>query len=452
MTFPWLPPRSVVVTLLAAISMAATTVGCGNPAAYRVAVEFDNAKGIGPGQLLKISGVNAGRVDAVTLTEQNKALVTVSVQKRFAPFYVDASCRILPEGLIGENFVECRRGSENKAQLADNPDGKGKRISVGATEVPVSLQDVINIFRAPVSERIGIVLNELGLATAGQGDNLNQTLRRANPTLKQVNSVLKLLAQNRRSVGNASRDLNVALKQISDNQSELRSLLRNGDQFVSEVNKSSQQLSSSIRASPGLLNALNGTFSELAAALTLAVPQLESFANNVSSLNKISQNSKELAAVANDSIRPFDRGAGAARSATDSLKVPVANLARTAPVYGDAVTDLNEFTKSFTAAGGVEGALRATVMLSLFSGLHDDDGHLLGIQLLDSSRCYFDKDKTLPGCSHRYGAPANGTVPINDPDRKDGYFPYPFNGAAVDPAWEKMLSGGKVTSDSGAGN
>ena len=49
--------------------------------------------------------------------------------------------------------------------------------------------------REPYRERFSIILNELGVGLAGRGEDLDAVIRRANPALKEVDEVLKLLAR-----------------------------------------------------------------------------------------------------------------------------------------------------------------------------------------------------------------------------------------------------------------
>ena len=52
-----------------------------------------------------------------------------------------------------------------------------------------------NIMREPERERLSIILNELGVGLAGRGADLNEVIRRANPALREVDEVLRLLAR-----------------------------------------------------------------------------------------------------------------------------------------------------------------------------------------------------------------------------------------------------------------
>ncbi len=124
-----------VVGVLAAIGVA-LALGTSNSGAadgtgadYKVNAIFDTAKGIIPGQVVKIAGARVGSVDDVTLTEDFKARIEMTVNGRFTPFKSDAACDIQPEGLISERFVQCDPGSPDGQALEQgrrHPDRAGR--------------------------------------------------------------------------------------------------------------------------------------------------------------------------------------------------------------------------------------------------------------------------------------------------------------------------------------
>ena len=70
-----------------------------------------------------------------------------------------------------------------RAPLPRSPRDGLPTVPLQRTTVPVSLQDVLDIFSLPVDERLSVLINELGIGTAGRGTDINAILRRANPAL-----------------------------------------------------------------------------------------------------------------------------------------------------------------------------------------------------------------------------------------------------------------------------
>ena len=155
----------------------------------RFDVIFDDARGLVAGQLVKIAGARAGTIDNVVVTPDFKARIEASVQSRFLPFHQNATCTIRPQGLIAENYLACDPGSPASPALTGRP----PTLPVTHTTEPVSLLDLFNTFNLSTRQRLTILLDELGIGTAGRGEDLNQIILRANPTLTQARQAISIL-------------------------------------------------------------------------------------------------------------------------------------------------------------------------------------------------------------------------------------------------------------------
>ena len=56
---------------------------------------------------------------------------------------------------------------------------------------------MLDILRRPARERFGLILSELGIGLTARGDDLQTTIRRGVPALRETDKVLKILADNR---------------------------------------------------------------------------------------------------------------------------------------------------------------------------------------------------------------------------------------------------------------
>src|SRR5262249_10134063 len=149
--------------LLATLTLGgATRAGADN--SYRVDALFDTAKGIIPGQIVKIAGARTGQIEDVKLQpttgHRYLARIEMTVDSRFAPFRADARCDIQPEGLISERFVQCDPGTPNAPQLTGT-DGHAPTVPLDHTAVPISLTDLFNVWRLPVRQRFTLIVNTL---------------------------------------------------------------------------------------------------------------------------------------------------------------------------------------------------------------------------------------------------------------------------------------------------
>ncbi|HZU60335.1 MAG TPA: MlaD family protein, partial [Solirubrobacteraceae bacterium] len=185
---------ALVLGLALAVSLAAavSSSGASPSGSARFDVIFDDARGLVAGQLVKIAGARAGSISGVRLTPGFKARIEATVQARFMPFHQDATCTIRPEGLIAENYLECDPGSPGSPPLR-GAHGYPPTVPLSHTTEPVGLLDLFNTFNLPTRERLTVLINELGVATAGRGQDMNQILLRANPTLAVARQTIGIL-------------------------------------------------------------------------------------------------------------------------------------------------------------------------------------------------------------------------------------------------------------------
>src|SRR5919201_6638606 len=163
----------VAVPVVLVFGIGASGDGVGN---YKVRAIFDFVRAV-PGEDVKIAGAKVGKIESLDVTPDKKAAVVLDINKSgFSPFHADAHCTIRPQSLIGETFAECSPGSNRAPELPRIPSGEpgaGQHLlSVQHTSSPVDIDEINDIMREPIRQRLAILLNEFGTALAGNGKNL----------------------------------------------------------------------------------------------------------------------------------------------------------------------------------------------------------------------------------------------------------------------------------------
>jgi virulence factor Mce-like protein len=369
---------------------------------YRVDVIFDTAKGIIPGQLVKIAGARVGKIEDVVLTPDFKARIQMQVDRRFAPFRKDARCEIQPEGLISERFVQCEPGTPDAGAL-EPVGGQAATVPVTNTAVPVAITDLFNIFRVPVRQRLSVIVTSLGIGLAGRGEDLNDVLRRANPTLALTRRALKILGDQRRAL----RDTVTAVDRVSGD------LARRPDSVTTFLDEAAKvatttaahrgALEQAIKRLPGLLDEVQPTLTRLNGVaadgtpvlrdLRAATPGLTSLVDQVGPFSDAAQPALVRLAVASDTGR---RTIKAAR--------PVVGLLRTfAASAGPTGTSLNALLVDLQQRGGIEHLLKFIYGGAAAASRYDSISHILPAHIFSGS-CGIYADTPVAGCSANYGA------------------------------------------------
>ena len=158
---------------------------------YTVKAELTDADLLLKDQDVRISGIQAGKVTDVTPTGDGHVVVSMVIDRRYAPVHADGSARVRPFTLIGDKYVEIDPGSSAAPGLPD-----GATIPVGQTSVPVELEQVLALLDAGTRTRIDHLLTQGGAALAGRGETVNQLLQRL-PGLERSLTATLLVADSR---------------------------------------------------------------------------------------------------------------------------------------------------------------------------------------------------------------------------------------------------------------
>src|SRR4051794_5613838 len=248
--------RLVIAGLLAALAAAGAVMMAASPGGggktYRVDALFDNAGFLIPGQDVKVAGAKVGKVTGVHVTRERKARVEMEVDEGFAPFRSDADCIIRPQSLIGEKFVDCSPGSVDGKPLAATG-GHAPTVPVTDTHSPVDLDLVFDALRRPVSQRLGIVVNELGTGLAGRPRELNAAILRANPALEQTHRVLAILDADRARLGRLIDGSDRVLAALASRREDIGGFIGRANRVAQAVAGRSGDLGTAVDRLPPLL-------------------------------------------------------------------------------------------------------------------------------------------------------------------------------------------------------
>ncbi|MGE4426108.1 MAG: MlaD family protein [Solirubrobacteraceae bacterium] len=385
---------------------------------YRMAVVFDTGRGMVPGQLVKIAGARVGTIEKVRLTGDRKARMEVRIESRFGPFHDDASCKILPEGFISESFVQCDPGSPGKAELRER-DGL-PTVPVARTEVSVQLQQVVDTFSLPVSERIRVILTELGVSASGRHSaDINAMLRRANPALEQTRRLLSVLNGQRRQIRAAVRDTDAVLGELAEHDRDLRRFVASAGDVVRTTEAHRPGIKQSLEELSPLLVQARQSLTSLDAVGDRLTPTVAALQKSAPGLGRLNTVLRGLSKDGIPAVRALESAGRVVRKAIVPTRPVVRQLAKFTDDARTPVKLANDLLVSLRDTGGVEQLSNFLYTLSTVSGPYDKTSHMVPIGLGLPLQCFVNRD--LPGCSHNFRAPEQGRIPINDPTWSGSY-------------------------------
>jgi virulence factor Mce-like protein len=391
---------AAIAALIAVVSGSSAT---GDPPA-RFDVIFDDARGLVGGQLVKIAGARAGTIDDVMLTSGFKARIEASVDRRFMPFHADATCTIRPEGLIAENYLECDPGTSRSPFLRPSG-GHPPTVPVARTTEPVSLLDLFNTFNLPTSQRMAVIIDELGIATAGRGEDVNQILERANPTLGAARDAISILTRQRAPLQTLIDSSNRVAAEGASGKADLQRFLDRAAAFSSLTATHSSALSQSIARLPALLAATRPSLAQLDSIATQGTPLLQQLRVSAPSLDRVAKDLGPFAAVAKPALSKLSVALGKAIPAIHQ-STPLLRAVSSYSTRSKANTALaaNLFA-NLQRHGFSESFLSVVYFTATSLARFDGTSHILPLYVLapQNGACGQYATKPVPGCSAHYG-------------------------------------------------
>ena len=289
---------------------------------YRI--EFDNAFGLVTGADLKVAGVPAGTIDAITLDQKTlHAVVTVSVtQGGFGQFHQDATCESRPQSLIGEYFVDCNPGTSGPVLKP------GSTIPVSHTTSTISADLVQNVMRLPYRERFTLIVNELGAAVAARSGDLQAALHRAVPALDETDNLLNLLANDSATLQNLTHDSNTVITALANNSPQVERFITEADRTATATATQQANLRLTFQKLPALLEQLRPTMAKLATTVTTNQPVLSNLHAASGEVHRLFTDLPAFSRSARPALKSLGQASVTGRTAVKAAAPTVADLNR----------------------------------------------------------------------------------------------------------------------------
>ena len=207
---------------------------------YDVAADFEDSGGIFVNAEVTYRGVSVGRVSDMELVEDG-VRVTLNIEPGADPIPADAAAVVATRSAVGEQYVDLRPERDDGPYLED-----GSLIPLERTSIPVPVEQMLlsidGLANSVDKENLRIVVDELGRAFAGAGDDLGRLidngdllLARAEESLPETlrlitdgQTVLDTQRDSRSAIRQWAEDLRVVTDTFVELDPELRGLLVSG--------------------------------------------------------------------------------------------------------------------------------------------------------------------------------------------------------------------------------
>jgi phospholipid/cholesterol/gamma-HCH transport system substrate-binding protein len=411
---------AVILLIVAATAVVVIVLGAGDDDDdYKVRAIFDNAGFVIPGEDVKVAGVRVGSIDSIDVTEDNKAAVVLDIEDPgYQDFRDDASCIVRPQSLIGERFVECTLteqrspGQEPPPPLEQIQEGDGEGqylLPVERNGKAVDIDLLNNIMRQPVRERLSIILSDLGIGVAGRGRDLGEVIRRADPALKEIDEVLKILAEQNEVIADLARDSDTILAPLARERRHVGGAIENAGEVARATAERSDALQADIERLPPFLRELRPTMVRLGALSDEMTPVLRDLGAVAPDINRMVIQLgpfSEAAIPAFESLGEMtETGTPAVRAARPVIS-DLGDLAGAARPVG---ANARKLLESFQSTGGINRFMDYVFFQVAAINGFDSFGHYLRAGLI-VNQCANYAITPAFGCSANYAQASSSSA------------------------------------------
>jgi phospholipid/cholesterol/gamma-HCH transport system substrate-binding protein len=167
--------------------------------------EFSDASGLRSGQFVRASGVEIGKVSSLKLVDGGKRARVHFTVDRSVPLYQSTTAQIRYLDLIGNRYLELKRG---EGEGANRILPSGGFIPLSRTSPALDLDALIGgfkpLFRALDPVKVNTIASALVNAFQGQGGTINDIL-------DQTAQLTTQLGQRDQAIGEVIKNLNIVL-------------------------------------------------------------------------------------------------------------------------------------------------------------------------------------------------------------------------------------------------
>ena len=188
--------------------------------------EFSNASGLRNGQFVRAFGVEIGKVKKVRLVDGGTRVRVDFDVDRSVPLYQSTTAQIRYLNLIGDRYVELKRG---EGEGADRVLPAGGFIPLSRTSPALDLDALIGgfkpLFRALDPEKVNTIASAIITVFQGQGGTINNIL-------DQTAQATSHIAQRDQAIGEVIKNLNVVLDTTVKHRREFDQTVDNLERLI----------------------------------------------------------------------------------------------------------------------------------------------------------------------------------------------------------------------------
>jgi phospholipid/cholesterol/gamma-HCH transport system substrate-binding protein len=227
-------------------------------------LRFENA-----GQLVKdddvqVGGRRIGSVRKISLTDDNQAEITISVQDGYAPLHQGTSALIRATSLSGiaNRYIALTPGPNSNRALPD-----GATLGTDKTTSIVDLDQLFNTLDPKTRRSLQQFIQGSAQWYDHRGTEANAATKYFNPTLSASRRLVNEVVSNQQALNGFLRNAAKTTGALAQRRGDLANLVSNANATATAIGAENVSLNQALRLLPGTLRKANTTFVNLRATL-----------------------------------------------------------------------------------------------------------------------------------------------------------------------------------------
>jgi phospholipid/cholesterol/gamma-HCH transport system substrate-binding protein len=235
---------------------------------YTVKVQFQNAGQLVVGNQVQVGGRPIGSVDAIKLTPEGLAEITISLDQ-LKPLHEGTTATIRSTSLSGiaNRYIALDLGPASEPKI-----DSGGRIMPDKTTSPVDLDQLFNTLDEPTRKGLQQIVKGSAAQLKADGEKgksqqANESLKYFNPALSTSSSLVRELVRDRVVFKHFVSDTANVVSDLAERRSDITGLVGNANTTAAAIGSENVALARALGLLPGTLRKTNTTFVNLRATL-----------------------------------------------------------------------------------------------------------------------------------------------------------------------------------------
>lgn len=387
----------------------------GSSSGYDVRFIMSDAQGIRQGTSVRIGDVSAGTVHSITLNKRDQVVVDARLDSDKGPVGKNASVSVEALNLLAQRYLAIKKGN------VQDPAPSGYLLPSSRVTVSTNLEQVLSTLDANTRDRLGLLLNEAGIALSGRRGDVSLLLGQLPHTLSAMNDLLGRLVSDNATLGAVIDHGDRFITAMNTQRGQFVNLIDTLGKVSASLGSRQQELATTLARAPGMLRTtqafladlrdttvplgpaadnlsatagpLVGTLRELRPFTDAATPTLRQATDDAPALTRLGQQATPVIARAAGTARALSVFSDASGQAAPTLNSSEDNIFAILDNWSHAIQYRDALSHYFRG----EPAMTSDTVQSVIDRLMAANGH-----------------PPAAGASHRR-APAKASVPAHTP-------------------------------------